>query len=198
MSVPRPPYYVSFSHDRIPQTIDQSRAHPDPRNPSAVGHTTARPKGRLSFAWDQLPIGADGRIPIFAQSINVFFWLTDFVVAISSDFTERSCAYQATRQHEFEAHIYAPIRIFYPYRDVLIAGLNAIPAPTRAAPFRAATALEAENRKSQIETQVTGVVRQVRFALDRDLTAARVTADDARHYRLVYRKCTDEEWASGR
>ena len=200
MTEPRPPFYVSFSHDRIPQTVDHSRANPGPPGGAAnrAGHTSIRPKGRLSFAWDQSPVGPDGRIPIFAQWINVYFWLTDFAVAISSDFTERSCAYQTTLRHELQAHIYAPIRIFHSYRDILIQRLNAIVAPTRTAPFRAATIAEANARQAQIEAQVTAVVRQVRIDLTRDLQAARVEADDARHYRLVYRQCTDEEWASGR
>ena len=105
MTEPRPPFYVSFSHDRVPQAVDHSRANPGPPGGAAnrAGHTSIRPKGRLSFAWDQSPVGPDGRIPIFAQSINVYFWLTDFAVAISSDFTERSCAYQTTLRHEFQA-----------------------------------------------------------------------------------------------
>ncbi len=199
MTVPKPPFYVSFSHDRIPQTVDHSRVNPGPPGGAAnrAGHTSIRPKGRVSFAWDQLHVGPDRRIPIFAQSINVYFWLTDFAVAISSDFTERSCAYQATRRHEFQAHIYAPIRIFHSYRDILIQRLNVIDAPTRTTPFRAATIAETNARQAQIEAQVKAVAWQVSVELNRDLQAARVEADDARHYRLVYRQCTDAEWANG-
>ena len=57
---------------------------------------------------------------------------------------------------------------------------------------------EANARQGQIEAQVKAVVRQVRNDLNRDLQAARVEVDDARHYRLVYRQCTDEQWATGR
>jgi hypothetical protein len=200
MTEPRPPFYVSFSHDRIPQTFDHSRSNPGPPGGSAnrAGHTSARPAGRISFAWDQGPGGADRRFPIFARSINVFFWLKDFAVAISSDFEEQSCAYRTTLRHELQAHIYEPIRIFHSYREVVIRKLNTVVVPTEAAPWRVASEAEAATRQQNVEDQVVAVIRVIRGALDSDLKAARLRADDADHYRLVYRQCTDEEWASGR
>jgi hypothetical protein len=109
------------------------------------------------------PTGADRRFPIFARSINVFFWLTDFVVAISSDFNEQSCAYRTTRRHELQAQIYEPIRIFHSYRDVVVRGLNATVAPTEAAPWRVASEAEAETRSTVLRTR--SPTSSVRFAL---------------------------------
>jgi len=149
-------------------------------------------------AWDDGPVGADGRFPIFAQSVNVYFRLTDFLLAITSDFVARSCAYQVTLRHELEAHIYDPIYIFHSYRDVLIQRLNAIVVPTREAPLRVASSSEAASRQADVERQVVNVIGQTRRELVRDLQQARDRHDSPASYRLVYNQCTDSQWVSGR
>ena len=142
-------------------------------------------------------MGTDGRVPIFAQSVNVYFRLTDFLIAISSDFAVRSCAYRATHRHELEAHIYDPIRIFHSYRDVLIRRLNVLPVPTREAPLRIASS-QVASKQAEVEGRIVGAIGQTRRELVRDLKQARDRHDSPASYRLVYRQCTDAQWASGR
>ena len=134
----------------------------------------------------------------FAQSVNVYFRLTDFLIAISSDFAARSCAYQATLRHELQAHIYDPIHIFHSYRDVLIRRLNAIAVPTRETPLRVASITEAESRRAEVERQIIDAIGQTRRELVRDLQQARDRHDSPASYRLVYNQCTDTQWVSGR
>jgi hypothetical protein len=128
----------------------------------------------------------------------VYFRLTDFLIAITSDFAVRSCAYQATLRHELQAHIYDPIHIFHAYRDVLIRRLNSIPVPTREAPLRVASASEAASRQADVERQIFNIVGQTRRELLRDLQHASARHDGPASYRLVYNQCTDAQWASGR
>lgn len=199
MTEPRRPYYVSFTHDRMPQQIDHSRLRPGPPGGSGhrVGHTSVRPTGRLVFAWDAGPVQAGGLVPLHANSVNVYFRLTDFVVAISSGFAVRSCAYEATRRHEFEAHLYDPIRIFHSYREVLIQRLNAISVPTREAPLHVPSS-QVQARQEEVERRVVAVIGQTRRELARDLSEARDRQDSPESYRLAHNQCTDAQWASGR
>lgn len=202
MAEAKKPFYVSFTHDRIPQRVDHSRSQPGPARANGpanrAGHTTSSNPARLTFAWDDGPAGANGQFPIFAQSVNVYFRLTDFVIAITSDFAARSCAYQATLRHELQAHIYDPIHIFHSYRDILIRQLNTIAVPTRDAPLRVASAAEAATRQADIERQIFNIVSQTRRELTRDLQQASARHDGPASYRLVYNQCTDAQWASGR
>ena len=193
------PFYVSFTHDRIPQRVDHSRSHPGPpgRRANRAGYTSVTSRARLTVAWDAGPMGTDGRVPIFALSVNVYFRLTDFLIAISSDFAVRSCAYRATHRHELEAHIYDPIRIFHSYRDVLIRRLNVLPVPTREAPLRIASS-QVASKQAEVEGRIVGAIGQTRRELVRDLKQARDRHDSPASYRLVYRQCTDAQWASGR
>jgi hypothetical protein len=200
MAVPKKPFYVSFSHDQIPQQVDHSRPQPGPAGATAnrAGFTSVTSRARLTAAWDNGPMGADGRFPFFALSINVYFRLTDFLIAISSDFVAHSCAYQVTLRHELDAHIYDPIRIFHTYRDVLIRRLNVINVPTREAPFRVASNAEAATRQEEVERLVVDAIGQTRREIVRDLEQARDRHDSSAAYRLVHNQCTDAQWASGR
>lgn len=200
MVAPIPPYYVSFTHDHIPRRIDHSRSHPGPSGGAAnrAGHTSVTSRARLTIAWDDGPVGADGRFPLFAQSANVYFRLTDFLISITSDLAAGSCAYQATLRHELDAHIYDPIRIFHSYRDVLIRRLGAIIVPTRAAPLVVASTSEAASRQEELERRIVGVIGQTRRELARDLEQARDRHDSTASYRTVHNQCTDAQWASGR
>ena len=200
MTEPKRPFYVSFTHDQIPQRIDHSRSQPGPARGAAnrAGHTSVTSKARLTVAWDDGPAGADRQFPIFAQSVNVYFRLTDFLIAISSDFAARSCAYQATLRHEVQAHISDPIHIFHSYRDVLIRRLNAIAVPTRELPVRVASTTEANSRRAAVERQIVDAIAQSRRELVRDLNQARDRHDSPGSYRLVYNQCTDAQWVNGR
>jgi PEP-CTERM motif/CHRD domain len=196
---PKRSFFVSFMHDHVPSDVDHSRPRPGPAGGSAnrAGYTAVTSKARLTLAWDNGPAGPDGRISLFLQSANVYFRLTDFLVAISSDFAARSCAYQTTLRHELEAHIYDPIHIFHSYRDVLIRRLNAIAAPTREAPLRVAST-RAEGARAQVERPIVDAVGLTKRELVSKLKLNRDQHDSAASYRLVYSHCTDEQWLSGR
>ena len=198
MAQPRRPYYVSFRHDPIPTRVDHSRSSPGPSTGTAdrAGYTIARLAGRggLTFAWDVGGARADRQVPLFARSVNVYFYLTDFVVAISADYTEGSCAYNATRRHEYEAHLYQPIRIFHSYRDPMITRLNGIAMPTQDAP-RWVLPQAVATTQNALEQQVLAEVLAVRQALATALHADRDLQDDRTHYRSVYRQCPAAEWS---
>jgi hypothetical protein len=200
MAEPKKPFYVSFSHDAIDVKVDHSRAYPGPPGGPAdrAGYTKVTSKPRFTIAWDNAPLGRDGRLPIFARSANVYFRLIDYVVAITSDFAERSCAYKATLRHEVDAHIYDPIRIFHSYRDVLIGRLNLIAVPTETAPLRVASTAEATTRQEAIERTIVQAINETRQDIVRDLKAAKARHDAPDSYGLVYNQCTAKEWASGR
>jgi hypothetical protein len=200
MAEAKTPFYVSFTHDLIPHRVDQSRSHPGPPRGAAnrAGYTSITIKTQLTFDWERGPRKGDGRFPIFIQSVNVYFRLADFVIAISSDFTTYSCAYQVTLRHEMEAHIYDPIRIFHSYRDILIRELNAIVVPTRDAPFRVVTETEAGSQQAKVEDKIYEVVQRTRAKLRDELEKAKRLQDDPSSYRLVYDRCTRAQWSSGR
>jgi hypothetical protein len=136
-------------------------------------------------------------VPFYYQSINVLFSLDDFVVKISSDYPVNSCAYNVTHRHEFDAHLYRPIRIFLRYRDVVIASLNGITVPTESNPRwvrPAEVAALRDNLEQQVKEAVSNVYQNLRLAL----RTARDAEDDPTHYRLVYEQCSAAEWSRGR
>jgi len=140
---------------------------------------------------------ADGMVPFFAQSIKVYFRLDDFVVSISKDYPAGSCAYEATRRHEFASHIDRPMRIFHSYRDILVRRLNAIPVPTERTPTWTRIQ-EIPRLQGSLEQRVIGAVVAVKQELLRALDADRRAQDSPSSYRLVYQQCSEEEWARGR
>jgi len=77
---PKKPFYVSFTHDAISIKVDHSRPYPGPPGGPAdrAGYTNVTSKPRFTIAWDNAPLGRDGRLPIFARSANVCFRLTDY------------------------------------------------------------------------------------------------------------------------
>ena len=200
MAEPRRPYYVWFSHDAMPQHIDHSRSQPGPMGGTAnrAGYTSVTSRARMTIAWSDEPVATGGLIPFYARSVNVYFRLTDFLVAISADFAARSCAYRVTRAHELSAHISDPIRIFHSYRDVLIRRLNAIVVPTQEAPLRLTSRAEAEARQEALGNLISNAIVQTRTELTRALRRARDEHDSADAYRLVYSQCSDAQWINGR
>lgn len=194
------PYFVFFQTDRVPGVVDHSQPQPGPAggNADRAGHTRYSVRaGRTVFVWDDNPVQPDGLVPFFARSINVYFLLKDFTVAISSDYMVGSCAYRATRRHEFEAHVYSPIRLFRGYRDVLVRRLNQVPVPTETQP-EPLLPERIESFQEATEQRVMAVVRDVRRSLIRDLNADSRKHDSPASYRSVYRQCTLEEWSGRR
>jgi hypothetical protein len=162
-----------------------------------AGYTSVKQRARVTFVWDNGPARNDGMVPFFARSVNVFFWLDDFIVAVSSDYPAGSCVFNATRRHEFESHIRRPMQIFHSYREILITRLNAIPLPTEQMPLWLQPQTIAI-RQQQLESQVAQAVGLIKQQLVLALRVDRDAQDSARSYQLVYDMCSPEEWARGR
>ena len=195
MTRPNRPYYVSFTHDRIPTTVDQSQRNPGPTATGAnrAGFTRVRSRARMTIPWDVVPTDTPNVVALYAMSVNVIFRLTDFMVAISSDYEPGSCAYRVTRHHEFEAHIYDPIRIFHSYRDILIGRLNRVAVPHSGSPLRVEST-RVEATQDRIGGQVASVIRTTKAELRDALFAARDAHDTPESYRLVYEQCAPSDW----
>lgn len=198
---PHPPYFVMFAADRIPERIDQSSRAPGPGGAAAnrAGYTTVKfnGKGALSFAPELGPARGDGMVPFYFLSVNIYFRLTDFAVKVSSDYPVGSCAYNVTVQHELDAHIRAPIRIMYSYRDPLVLKLNSIPSPTRLLP-RWIRPSDADSVQKSYQDQVYRVVADFRAQVSAALNKDREDQDSPANYKAVYDKCPVVEWSRTR
>ena len=199
MAVPRPPFFVRFAADRLPTVVDHSSSHPGPPGGSVnrAGFTRVRSRARLELVHETLPPNSAGEVGLYFRSVNVNFLLTDFMVAISSDFRVRSCAYRVMHTHEIDAHIRDPIAIFYSFRDVLIERLNVVPVPTQDRPERWLAPL-VEPAVEALGRRLERIVGDTKRELAAALRAARDRHDSAASYNLVHNQCSDAEWASGR
>jgi hypothetical protein len=196
MADPIPPYFVLFAADRIPTQIDHTQANPGGENTG--GHTSVLFDGRgaLTFVSDTSDPRPDGTVAFFFRSVNVIFRLTDFAVAVSSDYPVGSCAYDATLRHEINAHVRGPIGIMYGFRDPLIARLNTVHVPTRAAPQRVPQA-DVARIQSAWQQQVFNIVGAFRRDVSRALAADRTRQDSRASYQRVYDQCPAVEWRRG-
>ena len=195
MANPNPPYFVHFSADPASSArIDHSQPAPGGLAHRA-GHTSInfRGKGGLTWHTETGRPRADGLLPFWFRSVNVYFRLTDFVVQISSDYAAGSCAYNATLRHEVDEHIVNPTRVMYGFRDQVVNALNAIPLPTVMAP-RWLRRDQAEVVEGEYIRRVGRVVQDFRTRVSAALRQAQAASDAAANYRLVYRQCPVEEW----
>jgi hypothetical protein len=197
MAEPRAPYVVTFTADPVPDHFLHSNPNPGPNGSLAnrAGFTHVRLEGRglLSF---QPALGVarrDGSVPFYDVNVTVLFRLTDFSVAISSNYPEGSCAYDATLQHELDAHIRAPIKILMSYRDPLIAQLNTIPLPTRHSP-KWVHASEWEAVDGNFQGKVYQAVADIKAQVATDLNSDRDNQDSQDNYGKVYGKCPPAQW----
>jgi hypothetical protein len=196
MANPNPPYYVSFSADAPSSaTVDHSQAAPG-GGAHRAGHTSVHFRGRGGLTW-QPETGrprADGMVPFYFRSVNVYFRLTDYVVRITSDYAAGSCAYDATMRHEVDEHIVNPIRIMYGFRDQVVSALNAIRLPTQNAPqwLRPDQVDAVEHGHIQ---QVGRVIQDYRNRVSAALRSAQAASDSHASYQSVYRQCPVEEWS---
>src|SRR4051794_20343672 len=131
MASPNPPYFVHFSVDPASSaTIDHSQSAPGGAAHRA-GRTSIDFRGKGGLTW-QPETGtprADGIVPFWFRSVNVYFRLTDYIVRITSDYAAGTCAYDATMRHEVDEHIVKPTRIMYGFRDQVVTALNAVRLP---------------------------------------------------------------------
>src|SRR5580698_6096848 len=189
MANPNPPYFVQFSAD--PQSsakIDRSQA--EPGGPGRAGHTSIRfpTPGSLVPRSEVGSARSDGKVPFFFRSVNIHFRLTDYVVGISSDYAVGSCAFNATRQHEFDEHILNPTRILYRLRDPLILGLNSIRLPTQSAP-RFIAPSQAKQAEDELLTPVRRLVDSFHQRIRTTMKNAQIASDSPERYQLVHQQC---------
>lgn len=187
------PFYVSFTHDPPPATPDHSRRSPGPTGDGAdrAGHTLARLSKRMTIRWDTGDPGADGRLPMFAQSVNVFYTLR-LSVGVSSDYAVGSCPYRVTLAHE-KSHAIAFIRISRESRDALISELGTVDVPTRNRPAFVAPD-EAGARQEEIGRALSRVVLEHSRQVVRTMTTDRESRDSPSAYRAVYSQCPARQW----
>ena len=195
MANPNAPYFVHFSADPASSAqIDHTQSAPGGVGHRA-GHTSIHFKGRGGLTW-QPETGTprpDGMSPFYFRSVNIYFRLTDYMVQITSDYAEGSCAYNATLGHEVGEHIVNPTRIMYGFRDPLVRALNAVRLPTATAP-RWIPAGQADRVEAEYIQQVGRVVQGFRNQVSAALRQAQAASDAPESYRLVYRQCPAEEW----
>jgi len=195
MSNPNRPYFVHFSADPVSSaTIDHTQAAPG-GGAHRAGHTSIALRGRGGLTW-QPETGtprADGLVPFYFRSVNVYFRLADYVVGITSDYPSGSCTYNATMRHEVNEHIVNPIRIMYGFRDRFVTALNAVRVPTETAPQWVHP-----NQVSAVENgyirQVGRVIQSYRNQVSAALRTAQAASDSPASYQGVFRQCPIEEW----
>jgi hypothetical protein len=196
MPNPDPPYFVHFSADPASSaTIDHSQAAPG-GSVHRAGHTSISFRGKGGLTW-QPETGAprpDGRVAFHFRSVNVYFRLTDYVVAITSDYAADTCTYDATMRHEVDEHILNPIRIMYGFRDAVVTALNAVRLPTRAMPQWIVP-----NQVQAVEEgyirQVGRVVQTYRNQVSAALREAKAASDSPASYQRTFKQCPVEEWS---
>ena len=199
MSDDRHPYIVTFTHDRKLPTIDHSKEKPGPEGKPAnrAGYTSVHVKPeQLRIDWVNEPKGADGRVAIYASAVHVNVRLTDYMIAITSNYKAGRCAYRATRRHEIDAHIKDPIRIFYRYRKTLVARLSLVKIPTTKNPERVHPDL-VDDRQEVWAGWIKRMVQRTHNDIVDRLKRARDHHDSDENYRAVYAQCTPEEWRTG-
>ena len=188
------PYYLSFSAERAPTTVDHSRRNPGPADGTQrAGYTRFTLDARIRVESDEGPVGSDGLVPFYFESVNVYFFLKDFSVEISSDYRVGSCPYQVTREHEFESHVRRPTSLFNGYRDRVAARLNQIPLPTQQSPRRIPRG-QAAATDSALMRPVVQAVGQLKEQLRQTLERDRHQQDSPAAYRLLYARCRPDEW----
>lgn len=193
------PYIVTFTHDRKLPKIDHSKEKPGPpgKRANRAGYTSVHVKPeQLRIVWADKPAGQDGRVPIYATAVYVNFRLTDYMIAITSDYKAGRCAYRATRRHEIDAHIKDPIRIFHRHRKTLVARLALIKIPTQKNPQRVHPD-DVDKKEEEWAERIIRMIKRTHRDIVDHMERARDRHDSDENYRAVYRKCTPKEWSTG-
>jgi Domain of unknown function (DUF4157) len=187
-------FYVSFENVVPPAVPDHSEAHPGPGGLLAnrAGYTRVNIKKRVNIGWGNDPMTQDGRIPLYAQSVNVFYRLDPIQIFISSDYALGSCPYRVIFAHE-QSHVRAFLQLFHTGRESLITMLNPIAVPTRAAP----TLVQPSNVKSVQDTigeRLHQAILTHSADLKEQMERDRREKDAPAFYATEYAKCPASEW----
>jgi hypothetical protein len=186
--------YVSFQNAMPPDAPDHTQANPGPAGTGAnrAGFTRVTVQKHASVAWDTGPAQADGRVPLFAQSVNTFYRLDPILVFVSSDYADGTCPYRVTLQHERE-HVEAFARIFHAARARLVTDLETLGAPTRSAPLLVAPAnVETEQNNFGVRLRAAIVAHSANVVSD--MEADRNAKDSPAAYAVVHGRCPAGEW----
>lgn len=191
MADAKKPLYVNFQADAI-SPVDHSKSNPGPPNNKVrAGHTSMNFSAKLSFVWSDP--GKKEPFAFFAEAVNVFFFLKDIRISISSSYLKGSCPYKATLEHETEDHALASIKLFYSYRDAFVRDLTRIKIPSRASPEQL-TLKEAVKLQERVEKEVADLVKTTRDAIAGALKKLQSSADSAANYKAIWAKCPAEDW----
>ena len=195
MAAPNPPYFVHFLADPSSSaTLDHSQAAPAGGTHRA-GHTSINFRGQGGLTWqpETGQLRADGQVPFYFRSVNVYFRLTDYVVRITSSYPAGSCSFNASLRHEIDEHIVNPTRVMYGFRDQVVAALNAVPLPTQNNP-RWLSPDQVDAVEAEYIRQVGRVIQNYRTRISAALRHAQALSDSRENYQMVYSQCPAEEW----
>lgn len=187
-------FFVSFQNVSPPSAPDHSQIHPGPGGAivNRAGYTRVRLRKRMTIPWDTLPAQAGGQIPLFAQSVNVFYRLDPIEVFVSSNYGTGSCPYRATLMHE-RSHVRGFLRLFHAARSSLKGQLNQVAVPTRSAPQLVQPG-NIEATQNTIGNHLRQVVVTHSVSLVRQMEADRDAKDLPASYASVYAQCPSREW----
>jgi hypothetical protein len=155
MPDPNPPYHPHFSaRPASSAAIDRAQAAIGGAAPRA-GHTSIdlRAKGALTWQTGTGRSRADGLVPFYFYSVNVYFRLTVYVVRSTLYQAAEPYADDAPMRHKVDEHIINPLRMMYGFRDQVVTALNAVRLPTEDAPQWL--------RPNQVGAMESGYVRRV-------------------------------------
>lgn len=187
-------FYVSFQNAAPPAAPDNSRMFPGPAGTLSdnAGYTHAVLGGRMTLPWDSGTPRADGRVPIFVRSVNIFYRLDPIEVFVSSQYRPGTCPYRVTLAHE-RSHVGAFTRLFHAGRDTLLAQLATLSVPTESAP-RWSDPANVAAEQSTVETSLVNTVQNHRRGLKAQMDADKDAKDSPAAYAAVYAQCPAAEW----
>jgi hypothetical protein len=187
-------FYVNFQNTTPPNAPDHTQQHPGPGGAAAhrAGFTRVHLGKRMNIAWDIGPAQSDGRIPLFAKSVNIFYRLDPIEVHVSSDYATNSCPYRVTLEHE-RSHVRDFLRIFHSGREPLVSMLEQVAVPTEDVP-RFVDSSDVEAVQDEIGEQLRQVILSHSSALVAQMEADRNAKDAPTAYAAVYARCPPNEW----
>ncbi len=186
--------YVSFQNVAPPSAPDHSQLHPGPNGATAnrAGYTRVRIQKRMSIVWGNGSRQADGRVPLFARSVNVFYRLDPIELYVSSQYAEDGCPYRVTLAHE-RSHLRDFLRIFHSGRAALLEVFSGVVVPTASAP-RLVQPDDIGDVQDEIGVALATVIRTHSTQLAQKMEIDRNAKDTPAAYRILHAQCPASEW----